>query len=102
MKLKDLVEIKPEVVTESNDENKDLNKAPPSGDIAPLVTTAQAAKTIGVTQSRVRQFIQDGRLKSKGPKKGRRDNMLSADEVRKFSKKKRKITGRPEGSKAKN
>jgi excisionase family DNA binding protein len=97
MKLSELVDLNDQpVVNESKNENKNLSKAPPSGDIAPLMTTAQAAKEIGVTQSRVRQFIMDGRLKAKKPKKGRRDNMLSADSVRKFAKKERKITGRPE------
>jgi hypothetical protein len=92
-----LADIKPLTqVNESDNENKNLNKAPPPSDVAPNVTTAQAAKTLGVTQSRVRQFIMDKRLHSKKPTKGRRDNMLSADEVNKFAKKERKITGRPE------
>lgn len=93
MKLADLNPL--EVITESEKENTTLNKTPPAGDISPNMTTAQAAKELGVTQSRVRQFIADGRLKAKKPVKGRRDNMLSTDQVRKFKKKERKITGRP-------
>ena len=97
MKLKDLKDIKqPEkVIAESEKENATLNKTPPTGDVSPHMTTAQAAKELGVTQSRVRQFIDDGRLKAKKPVKGRRDNLLSTDAVRKFAKKERKITGRP-------
>lgn len=90
MKLADIIDL-----NESANENKNLNKAPPVADVAPNVTTAQAAKELGVSQSRVRQFIMDKRLKSKKPTKGRRDNMLSADEVHKFAKKARKQTGRP-------
>lgn len=102
MKLKDLKDLpvtEPETITESKNENKTLAKTPPPGDVAPNMTTAQAAKTMGVSQSRVRQMIGDGKFKSvKRPKKGRRDNMISADEVRKVSKKDRPITGRPKGS----
>lgn len=103
MKLKDLKNLPKEEapVTESRNENSNLNKAPAVGDIDPLMTTAQAAKELGVTQSRIRQFIMDGRLKAKRPVKGRRDNMLSREAVRKFKRKDRKITGRPEGSTSK-
>ena len=101
MKLKDLKDItsveKP--VTESSNENKNLSKAPPAGDVAPNMTTAQAAKELGVSQSRIRQMIGSGKFKTvKRPKKGRRDNMISADEVHKVSKKERPITGRPKGT----
>lgn len=93
MKLADIISL--EQLNESNNENKNIGKAPAQADVNPYMTTAQAGKELGVSQSRVRQFIMDGRLKSKGPKKGRRDNMLSADEIHKFGKKARKQTGRP-------
>ncbi|MDF2435388.1 MAG: hypothetical protein JWP44_5019 [Mucilaginibacter sp.] len=97
MKLADLKDL-PKPITESSNENATLSKTPPPGDVAPDVTTAQAAKMLGVTQSRVRQFIMQGRLKSKKPVKGRRDNLIPGDSVRKFAKKDRKITGRPDGT----
>lgn len=103
MKLAKLFETKA-----SHSENSDLNKAPPPGNLGDFVTTAQAAKMIkdengkSVTQSRVRQFIMDGRLKAHHPVKGQRDNMLKKSEVTDFMKKDRKITGRPEGSTSEN
>ena len=64
-------------------------------------TTAQAAKKLGVSPSRVRQLIAQKRVAANGPKPGRRDNMLKADDVNSLAKKKRKITGRPKGAKNK-
>ncbi len=90
MKLKDLML--------NEDENDTLNQTPKPGKLGPYLTTAQAAKILGVTQSRVRQFIMDNRLKSYSPEKGRRDNMLKSDEVHAFKNKEREITGRPEGT----
>lgn len=82
----------------SNIENKTLDKTPaPSKDDE--WSTAQVAVKLGVTQSRVRQLVMDGRLKSKTPAKGQRDHRFDPEVVKKFSKKKREITGRPEGSK---
>lgn len=89
MKLENLFE------GSSKDENSDMNKTPPPGKLGPYITTAQAAKELGVSMSRVRQFIMDGRLKSYSPEKGRRDNMLKLSEVKAFAKKDREITGRP-------
>jgi len=77
-------------------ENSTLDQTPAPGDTGEYISTAQAAKILGVTQSRVRQFIMDGRLSSKDPKKGRRDNMLLASAVRSFAKKDRERTGRPD------
>lgn len=93
MKLNDLV------LENEKDENRDLGKAPsPSGG---FVTTAQAAKILGVSMGRVRQMIMDGELTAKSPEKGRRDNLLSLKQVRSMAKKDRKA-GRPEGSKTQN
>lgn len=89
MKLKDLYEAK-------KDENSDMNDTPPVDDS--WCSTAQAAKILDVSMSRVRQFIMDGRLTSKSPEKGRRDNLLSVAQVKKFAQEERKITGRPEGA----
>jgi len=94
MKLADIKNL-----NESKNENSTLNKTPSSGDVAPNMTTAQAAKALGVSQSRIRQMIAAGKFKTvKHPTKGRRDNMINADEVRKIAKKDRPITGRPKGS----
>lgn len=85
------------LLAEKSREDKNINDAPaPDGN---EISTAQAAKIMGVSMSRVRQYIQDGRLKSKHPEKGRRDNVLSRSEVEKLAAKDRKPTGRPEGSK---
>lgn len=92
MKLSDLI------ILERDREDATLNKTPKPGGLGPYLTTAQAATILGVTQSRVRQFIMDGRLKAYSPEKGRRDNMLKSDEVHAFKNKKREITGRPEGT----
>lgn len=89
MKLIDLFE------KTENDENADLDKTPKPGKLGDFCTTAQAANIIGVTMSRVRQFIMDGRLKSYSPEKGRRDNMLKTSEVEAFAAKDREQTGRP-------
>lgn len=95
MKLSDLAPI----LNESEDENKDVQKAPAPGELGELITVKQAAKIIGVSPSRVRQFIQDGRLSSKGPEVGQRDNLLNLQSVKKFAAKERERTGRPSESK---
>ena len=79
-------------------ENDDIGKTPAPGKLGDYITTAQAARILGVTMSRVRQFIMEKRLKSYKPEKGRRDNMLKMSEVKEFKKEDREITGRPEGS----
>ena len=89
MRLHQLVEAK------QKDENDDMQKTPPPGDIGDWLTTAQAARILKVTMSRVRQFIMDGRLKSHSPVKGRRDNLLKKSDVLKFKDEDREITGRP-------
>lgn len=81
-----------------HDENDNPQKAPPPGKLGEFITTSQAAKILGVSPSRVRQFIQENRLKSYPPEVGRRDNMLKLSEVKEFAKQERDITGRPEGS----
>jgi hypothetical protein len=94
MKLKDL---KPVVVLEDSkkkDENSDIGKAPPIGKTGQWITTAQAAKELGVTMSRVRQYIMDGVLKAMSPEKGRRDNLVLASAVKALKDKGQK-PGRP-------
>ncbi len=81
---------------ESEDENKDVGKAPPPGKLGELITVKQAAKILDVSPSRVRQFISDGRLKAVSPDVGQRDNMLRLADVNKFDAKPRERTGRPE------
>lgn len=87
MKLQDLMERK--------SENSDIQKAPPPGKLGKFITAKQAAKILGVTPSRVRQFIAEDRLKAYAPEVGRRDNMLSLSEVEAFKKEDRERTGRP-------
>lgn len=94
MKLED---IKP--LAESDNESKDVSKAPPPGKLGEFITTKQAAKILGVSPGRVRQFIQDGRLKSYSPEIGRRDNMLKVAEVNKLKDEPRERTGRPDEGK---
>ncbi len=79
----------------SHSENDDMGKTPAPGKLGDLISSAQAAKILGVTMSRIRQFVMDGRLKSYQPEKGRRDHMFKLADIRSFSKKDREITGRP-------
>ena len=76
-------------------EEYDIDKAPAVGNLGPYMTTAQAARELDVSMSRIRQFIADGKLKSYKPEKGRRDHMLKTSQVRAFKKKPRERTGRP-------
>jgi hypothetical protein len=93
MKLLDVQKI-----LESDNEDITVRDAPAPGQLGPYITTAQARNIIGVSMSRVRQFILEKRIKTYSPTPGRRDNMLKLSEVQAFAKKKREITGRPEGS----
>lgn len=68
------------------------------GDLGQWINSSQAARIIGVSQARIRHFVDDGRLVSHAPEDGRRDHMFKRADVEAFAKKKRKITGRPEGS----
>ena len=66
-----------------NRENETFKKAPQPGDIGDIETTAQAAKELGVTPSRVRQMKAEGKFKTvKGPVEGRRDNLIKTSEVK--------------------
>ncbi len=94
-----LSEIRTDIVLESDDENKDVSKAPAPGKLGEFITTKQAAKILKVSPSRVRQFIQDGRLKTYAPEVGRRDNMLKLSAVQSLADKERPITGRPDEGK---
>lgn len=92
MKLSDIILIE----QAGNRENETFKKAPPPGDVGDQETTAQAAKELGVTPSRVRQMKMDGELKTvKGPVEGRRDNLIRTSEI-KSKKENRRKPGRPE------
>ena len=56
------------------------------------ISTAEAAEILGVTPSRVRQLIIEGRL---GATKIGRDQLLDKEEVENFALKPRMRTGRP-------
>jgi len=95
MKLQELNTL----LNESRTEDTTPEKAPPPSDkLGDKVTVAQAAKILGVSMSRVRQFIMEKRLKAYSPEPGRRDNLLKLSEVQKFKDEDREITGRPKGS----
>ena len=90
MKLQNLFE------KEANkSENDDMGKTPAPGKLGDYVTSAQAARKLGVTMSRIRQFVMDGRLKSYKPEKGRRDHMFKLADIKQFATQDREITGRP-------
>jgi excisionase family DNA binding protein len=89
--------MKLEQITEKkHDENKDMNKTPAPGKLGDFLSSAQAAKMLGVTMSRIRQFVMEKRIKSYKPEKGRRDHVFKASEIQAFKQKDREITGRPE------
>jgi excisionase family DNA binding protein len=58
-----------------------------------LFTTEEAAKHLGITASRIRQFIIENRLKSI---KYGRDHLIQESELRRFAEKGKKKRGRPE------
>jgi len=87
------------IITESEDENADVGRAPAPGKLGEFVTTKQAAKILKVSPGRVRQYIQDGRLKSYSPEIGRRDNMLKLSAVNKLKDNPPERTGRPDEGK---
>ena len=60
-----------------------------------LFTTEDAARYLGVTPSRVRQFIIEARLKSE---KYGRDHLIPESELERFAKHGKKKRGRPEKS----
>jgi excisionase family DNA binding protein len=82
-------------------DKSEKDKATPtaSGDLGQYITTKQAAAILGVDQSRVRQFIQEKRLKAHHPVPGRRDNFLLRADVEAFDKEPRERTGRPDEGK---
>jgi excisionase family DNA binding protein len=57
-----------------------------------IYTTTDAARRLGVSQARVRQLIEDGRLKAE--KQGR-DLLIPQDSLKEFEKNGRKKPGRP-------
>ena len=57
-----------------------------------LISTNEAAVILGVSSSRVRQLIIEGRLEST---KIGRDQLLELEKVKEFSSKPRERTGRP-------
>ena len=97
MKVEDLIEYDMSLL-EVDDEAETVKRAPPPGELGQYITTAQAAKILGVGMARVRQFKMENRLKSYSPEPGRRDNFWKRSEIEAFKDKAREITGRPEGS----
>lgn len=64
-----------------------------------LVSTEQAAKIIGVSDSRIRQFVGDGRLKPQESTDS--DHYFKREDVEALKRKPRKRTGRPKGARNK-
>lgn len=85
-------------IHEGSDEDETVRKAPPPGETGQYITSAQAAKILGVEMSRIRQLVADGKLKSHQPTEGRRDHMFKESEVRSLAEKEKDKGGRPEGS----
>lgn len=65
------------------------------GDMGQWINSKEAAEILGVNQSRVRQFVADGRLKSHTPEPGQRDHYFKRADVEALAKKPRERTGRP-------
>lgn len=76
-----LAELMDKYLVEVDDEDKDLDRAPPPGKTGEFITSAQAARMLGVTMSRIRQMVADKTLTSYQPEKGRRDHMLKRKDV---------------------
>lgn len=70
-----------------------------TGDLGQYITSTQAAEILGVSAARVRQFVQEGRLKAYHPEPGRRDNFFKRADVEAFDKEPRERTGRPDEGK---
>lgn len=70
-----------QLLREKDDEDKDLDRAPPPGKTGEFISSAQAAKILDVTMSRIRQLVADGELQSYTPEKGRRDHLLKRKDV---------------------
>lgn len=95
MKLVDIKDL-----NESESEGKaNLDSAPAPGNLGQFITSAQAAVILDVDQSRIRQFVADGRLTSHKPVKGQRDHMFKQADVHALKEKERPITGRPDEGK---
>jgi len=81
-----------------SNEAETVRKASAPGKLGGFITSAQAAKLLGVEMSRIRQLVGEGKLKSYKPEAGRRDHILKRSEVEKLRGKKKDKGGRPEGS----
>lgn len=89
MKLNELLRIN------EGDESETVKKAPAPGKIGDLITSAQAAKILGVEMSRIRQLVGDEELKSYQPEEGRRDHFFKKAEVEAYKSKEKDKGGRP-------
>jgi len=93
MRLEDLYE------SSKSDEAETVRKSGPPGRLGEYITSAQAAKILGVEMSRIRQMVSDGELKSYKPEEGRRDHILKLSEVRAIKDKEKDKGGRPKKGK---
>ena len=98
MKISELYNI----LNESKNEDETPNDAPPPS--GSLISTAQAAKILGVSMSRIRQYKQDGVLTPEsGPEPGSRDKWWKMKDIQSLKDKQEDgelpRTGRPPESK---
>lgn len=91
MKLNDLKNI-----AEGSNEDETVKKAPAPGKMGDLITSAQAAKILGVEMSRIRQLAGEGELESHQPEEGRRDHFFKRADVEAYKSKEKDKGGRPE------
>jgi len=79
-----------------SDESETVQNAPAPGKIGDLITSAQAAKILGVEMSRIRQLVADNKIKSHQPEEGRRDHFFKKAEIESYKSKEKDKGGRPE------
>jgi len=84
-----------------SDESKTVRNAPAPGKMGDLITSAQAAKILGVEMSRVRQLVASGDLKSYQPEDGRRDHFFKKAEIETYKSKDKDKGGRPKNTEEK-
>jgi len=81
-----------------SDEADTVVRASAPGKLGDFVTSAQAAKILGVAMSRIRQLVGEKKLTSHKPEVGRRDHLFKKSQVENLKGKEKDEGGRPKGS----
>lgn len=89
MRLEDLL------LEKKSDEAKTVKHVKPPGSMGEFITSAQAAKILGVSMSRIRQLVGDGTLRARKPEHGRRDHIFRMADVNAVKTKEKDKGGRP-------